>query len=309
MKKILSVYFSSERTYITIVEPAAKWLSLLYINSTVHPVNLDNLYGQDSVKGCQEFEIMLNDVPPNIGRISVTLPAESVLISQFPGKSDLRHSDIKRLVDLEIRQSYPNLNIDNFDSSVIPLSPKLDGKQMMMTVIVPKTVIQSCYTLFDGLGREPDSIEMSQMNAINSMLYNYPEERNNTVILFGLDKLFVDISVVTNGKPIYYNLVSLPNKNQIGELCENEIHKLLSEYSNFINSAYFFGSALTKDILVIARNALRGRVKNTSRLNAFRMMKAPQQDERIRSYCSRASHLYPPLIGGCIPSYYEKIMV
>lgn len=305
MKQTLSIYFGTDRTYLTVVEPKSTGLELVYINSTQGAIDLENIDDESSLLAAQELEVYLSELHGDIGRIAVTLPSDSVLVTHIPGKKDLSQEDIVKLVNLEIRQNYPQFNFDDFTPSVIPLAPRLDGKEMLLAVIIPRKEYTSCKELLSTLKVPITSIEISQMSAHNALLYNYPEEKDKTAAVLNIGKQFVDISVITKGQPIYYNLASFQDKNKIGDLCEDEFSKILSEYVEFIDSAYFFGSELTLDLLNKANETIMGLVMESKRLNAFRMMSC-NLDNRTNEYCIRTAHIYPPCIGACIPSYHDK---
>jgi hypothetical protein len=176
---------------------------------------------------------------------------------------------------------------------------------MMMGIIIPAFDYNACAKILKPVTKYIDKIEVSQFNAHSAFLYNYPEKAKNTVVLVGIQSNFVDISLVKNGKPVYYNLARLDSPDQIGELCENEFNKLTEEYVDVIHNSMFFGSALTKDMLIQTWEISMMLGIESEKLNAFRMT-TTQLDERRREYCSRVSHIFAPCVGACVPAYHER---
>ncbi len=305
MEQILSVYFNIDRTYFTVLKSDPKGLELVYLNSTSAPVDLENME-ETSTDVFNEIDSMLSEIEGDIDRVTVTLPSESVLVSQFPGASGMSEEEMKQLVSLEIKQSYPQFNFNDFTVNIIPLAERKDSAAMMMGVIMPKSSYMSCKKILQSLNQPLSNIEISQLSAHNAFLYNYPEKHESTVLLMGLQDQFIDVSVIKNKQPIYYNLVSLPDKDKFGEIFEAEFNKISEEVVEGISSAYFFGAGLTKDLHMMGWETSMLLGIEAMRLNAFRMMKT-NLDPRAKEYCLRTLHIYPPCIGGAMPAYHENI--
>ncbi|MGA2296494.1 MAG: hypothetical protein ABSG15_02995 [FCB group bacterium] len=305
MNLTLSIYFASDKTYLTVLEPTKKGLSLVYVNSTFNPVNLEKEDELFSQPGVIELLNLFEELPENISQLTLTLPAENVAVTQFPGMTDMSIDDMKKLVELEIRQTLPQFNFDVFLATTIPLMPKLDEQKMILAIILSKQSFKSCNLIAEKLGLPVLNIEISQMNAHSAFLYNYPEHFDKAIALMGFQGKFVDISVIKEGKPYYYNLIGFTDIEFITHILQKEINKILSEYISTVDYAYLFGAGLTKEILSLAGNSLSGFVNETKKLNAFRML-TTTLSERERKYCSRTAHIYPPCIGGSMVSYHER---
>jgi hypothetical protein len=302
----LSIFFSADHTYLTIVEDEPKGLKLKYIKSTSQKINLLNPSEESSISGKTELDEILSKLPYPVEQLVVTIPAENVLVSKFPGQEDISMNNLRKLVELEIKQNFPQFNYSDFSSTVVPLSPGLDGKQMMMGIIISKDVLASCTTLLKKLELPIKHIEISQLNTHSAYIYNYPEQADKTVAFFGIKNRFIDISVIQNKKPFYYNLVSYKDSKKICDICQNEFKLILSEYVKSVDLACFFGYGLNSDIFSEAKIKLADSGTSILRLNAFRMMSSDISN-REKEYCSRTAHIYPPCIGGCIPFYHERI--
>lgn len=306
MSKTLSIFFNIDRTYLTLVERTDEGLDLLYLNSTENKIDLENPDTDEYLLGVKELQDLLVNVKDNFDRLTVTLPAESVLVSKFPGKEDLESSELKKLIDFELRQTFPQFNYDDFAISITPLAPNSNNKKMILTVIIPNQIFNSCSEILMPLGKTIDNIEISQLNAHNAFMYNYPEFSEKCVALLSVQNQFIDISLIKNGMPAYYNLASFSSTEQIGEMVEKEFEKMLAENTDAIDGAYFFGCGLTKDIMLSCWETSMILGLEAKRLNAFRMMKT-SFGKREREYCSRTMQLFPACIGGALPPYHKRI--
>lgn len=306
MSKTISVFYNIDRTYVTYVEIKEDGLELLYLNSTENRIDLENLESDESLLGIQELSSILHEIGTDFNRISITLPAENVFVSKIPGDSNLSVHDVKRLVNFEIRQNFPQFTFDDFATTVVPLAPMLDGKNLLLCVIVPNDILANATQLVKDLGTHIHSIDISQLNAHNAFRYNYPELWDKNVVLASIQSKFIDISLSKNGMPGYYNLASFANPEQISEIVEKEFQKILNEAAETIDAVFFFGANLNKDLLMMCWETSMLLGLEAKRLNPFRMMKT-QLGKREREYCSRTFHIYPPCVGGALPVYHQRI--
>jgi len=314
MEKVLSVYFANDRTYISGIMPTETGIELVYINSTEHSIDLEeeidlnNPEGNMSLLGSQELEILLDDLPFQPSQLTVTLPIDSVLISQFPGDDSLSEKKLKELVNLEIRQQYPKFDTSDFMANIIPLAAKKNKKKMMMGIIIPKKSYGNCKKILKPLDMPISRIELGQLTTHSCFLYNYPDYIQRNVMLIGIEKKFVDISILKKGKPLYYNTAKYTQLNEVGEIMMIEFDKIQTEYVDRIDAAFFYGPYLTKDFLDLMQPNVLAFVAETGRMNAFRMMMS-NLDQRDKEYASRVSHIFPPCVGGAIPTYYKKLAI
>jgi hypothetical protein len=281
---------------------------LKYINSTEHPVDLENPENSGNVIALNELKTLLSGINYKLDRVTVTLPSENAFISRIPSKADINLADIQKLVELEIRQAYPNNEYYDFLSSIIQFHPKLDGNELMLSVIIPKSIFNYTSHILGELNTAVSEIEIDHLNTHSAFLYNYPERKNETVSLIDVGKQFVDISVINAGRPVYYNSAIFENNELLGEICIDEFEKITSGYVDKIDSAYILGEGLNLDLLEIAQKSFAGRITKVGKLNSFRMFNTPL-DKRQREYCARMAHIFPPCIGGNLPLYYKKIKV
>jgi len=309
MKTVLSAFFNNDRIYLALLEQTLKGLLLSQIESTEHCFDLDNPEDDLSLLAAQELEIALSDMPLElVNSISITIAAENALVTQIPGKANMSKDDLRELVNLEIRQTYKLFEYENFFSYLLPLLPKRDGKMMMLAVMINKSTINMCKSLLSAVNQPIDSIEIAQLNAHNAFIYNYPELVQSTVAIIGVQKQFVDISILNQGMPVYYGVASMNSQSELGAICSAEMLKMKREYVTSLDSVYVFGLGLTKDLLSEIKSAVTEIVPVVNRMNAFRMIEG-KLDIRNREYSSRTAHIFPPCVGGAIPPYVNRIVI
>lgn len=306
MKYSLCVHFSYERVYFTVVEPSNTGLQLIYINSTGHGIDLANPNDANSKKGIEELELILSEIGNVISGIYITLPSENVLVSQIPGKDGLSKDEVGKLINLEVKQAYPQYTSDDYTFNVVPLAPRINGSKMLMAVIIPNIIYSNAKKLLGSLKAPVIRMEISQLNAHSAFLYNYPEDKESTVAFFCIQDKFVDVSVINNSQPAYYNLQKYNDEFDIAGICEKEFDILMTDYVENIDSAYLFGPGLTKSMFDRADGMLSIMVNKTGRLNAFRMFGTALGD-REKEYCRKTYHIYPSCIGGVIPPWHERL--
>lgn len=307
MSKTISVFYNIDRTYITLVEMKDDGLELLYLNATDNRIDLENIESDESMLGIQELSSILYEIGDDYNRVSITLPADIVFISKIPGDDDLSVQDIKKLVNFEIRQNFPQFTFDDFSTTVVPLAPMLNGKKMLLCVIVPNDILSTATQLLKDLNLPfVNSIDISQINAHNAFRYNYPELWDKNVVLASIQNKFIDISLSKNGIPGYYNLASFSSVEQISDIIEKELQKILTEAAPTIDAVFFFGANLNKETFMTCWETAMILGLEAKRLNPFRMMRT-QLSERERQYCSRTFQIYPPCVGGALPVYHQRV--
>ena len=305
MSRTLSVFLNSDRVYVAAFEPTSKGLSLVYLNSTESPFDPEFPEDDRSVLASQELAIYIEDAGAVSGA-TICLPAESALVRQIPAKQDMTKDELEKLVHLEIRSAFSQFDPSAFYSRVIPLAPRLDTRQSMLAVMIQKNYVRACENLFAGTNIPVLNFDISQLNAHNAFIYNYPEQHDKTVAIMGVQNQFIDVSVIQNRKPLYYNLASYTSPEEIGAICENEFTRIMTDYAGFIDSAYLFGLGLTKPMLETAQQTLMGLVMESGRANAFRMV-STKLAERDKQYCAATAHIFMPCVGAVLPPYHETI--
>ncbi len=309
MKKILSVFFNTDRTYLTGLTIGESGISLDYINSTTFPIDFGNIESHESNNGMNELDTILLNMNFKPDEISITLPSESVLVTKFPGKEDITDDELNQLLNLEIRQIYPDRDNSEFTTYAVPLIPEKQKLQQMLAVIVKNEIIKGIENIVKVLDKPIVKFEISQLNAHTGFLYNYPELSDKCVLFLSMQGQFIEVSLLQKGQQVYYNLFALPVNNQTGDLFEQEFAKIVPDYVPVVDACFFFGLGLTKSVSqMLTEKAHFLGINETKRLNAFRMIQT-NLSKRENDYCSRTFHIFPACIGGCLPAQYKKITV
>lgn len=311
MERKLSVYFGIDRIYIALISFEPDGLKLEYINSTLHPFDLEFPEDENSKMAGSELNGILMTIFDNfedISSLNITISVDNAFVRQFPGSPDLSRENLLQLLNFEIRQAFKQFNYEDFIINVVPLSRRLDGKQFMLSAMFHRKNIDSCKELFVGLDLPIENIDISQFNAHSCFLYNYPEYKEKTVAIFGIQSKFVDLSVLQNGAPIYYSLLKCYDRQEFLKKVSQEFTELMTHYVDYIESAFLFGTGLNTELFGQIDETLKGLVMNVEKMNAFRMFKT-DLGKREREYCSRTAHIYPPCIGAVIPPYHKVIKI
>lgn len=305
MKRILTLYFLPTRTYIAVLEKANKGLKLLNLSTSSTPVDLENLENPTNEQALEELYTTIEDISQETKFVSISIPMEYLIITQFPGRPQLSRDEIMTVLDFEIKQNYPQFNPEEFPTYLFELQPRKE-RIHFLAAIIPKKIFQTIKSIANQSNKTVQRIELSQISAHNCFLYNYPEERNNFVALFNLSDNFIDYSVIKGEEFYSYNLIKYNNEADIPRLIEQNVSKVNNEFSIHINSLYFFGTNLNKIIINNLNEHFKSKNLNIKRLNAFRLV-ANGMDENSKQICARIAHHFPACIGSVLPEYHKKV--
>jgi hypothetical protein len=307
MPAVISVFFNIDRVYLTLVETSDKGVSLEYINSTDYPVDINNPKSGNSPLAVEQLRKIFSEFGTQPDRVTVTLPAEVILVNKFPGNESLTEEQIKKLVSLELKQNYPQVNFEEFKIYVVPLTPGEDGKEFMLAVIVQRDDFMQIEQILSPIGIDITHFDISQLNAHSAFIFNYPEYINSTVAIAGIQGQFMDFSVIKKGEPLYYNLALLQEPENAGEVFESQFNNVVPDIASKIDASFFFGAGLTKTISdSLTKSSRQLGIEESKRLNGFRKLRTNLND-RVKDYCSRVFHIYPPCIGGSLPNKHKII--
>jgi hypothetical protein len=296
-----------DRVYMALIGRGDKGLVLEHIDSTDMPVDIENLHYSDYKDEQDNLISKIEPIADKITKISITLPAESVIVTQLPADINQSNDTLRELLSLEIKQSYPHFNTEEFLANIIPMSKKKNAETAyVLGVIFTSEIVKNCTDLLKPLGKDISNIDFSQMNAHSAFSYNYPESKEKNCMILCIQDNFIDISVVKDGKPCYYNLLSYSDVSQIPELLEQQHAKIIEEVVDTVEGAYFYGISLTKDLYLQIWETCMLLGLETARLNAFRYVNT-ELDERRKEYASRVQHIFPPAVGGSFKPYHERI--
>lgn len=301
MQSILTIYLRSDRTQITVIQKNAKGLELSYIKSIPEFLDLDD----DISNFLKKMKLLKQDISVHYDKIRICFPTENIFVHQFPAVKSSNQDGLNQLLELEIRQAYPQHSLEDYHSIVLPLTPKLDGSEMMIALMIEKEQLIVANQISEIFDLRCENVYISHFAAHGALLYNYPDQTENTIIVIGIQNRFADISVLKKGVLAYYGIVPYNFKEDVGKIFDKEIEKLLSEYIPFADSAYIFGPGLTSEVLSLISKILPLPIQ---RLNPFRMM-TTKLSNLDREYCTKAAHLFPANIGTSLPQIQSEDMI
>lgn len=303
MEPVISVFFDNDRSYIALLEPDGKGLSLAYIDSTAHPIEFTGGQFNKESAGIAELQNSLWEIAGAAQEVVVTLSMESVFVKQIPAPPNLGTDDIRELIHFEIAQHYPQHDSGSFSSVAFPMSPKRDGSQMMLAILMENMTQSILSDILAPLGAPISRTSVAQIAAQNAYSYCYPERKNSIDILFGFQGKYLDVSVIKKGELAYFNVVPVNPGFSLTEICQLEIDRALDEFVAYIDKAFFFGFGILKADLDAVQLTIPAQ-----RLNAFRMT-STTLGERERAYCSRVAHILPPCLGAAMPQTFDGLII
>lgn len=307
MRKILSIFFNNDRAYAARLELTETGIKVSKIDATEKRLDLLALTEQDSIDASAELQEFVFEMGEDADEVRVTFSMDAAFARQLPNASNATKEELSKLVNFEIRQAFPSLDPKEFETRIIEFAPRVDGTKNYFAAILDKRLINAAKMIIEIL-KPIDRFEISQMNAHNAFLYNYPEYADNSALFIGAQDSFIDISLIQKGQPIYYNLIALQDRDNLAPTVIQELEKAQMDCVAFVDCIVFFGSGLTNASLDKAKSELLGMASYVGKLNPFRMALADLSD-RQKQYCSRIAHILPPLIGAALEPQYKLIEV
>lgn len=307
MENVLSLFFSPERTYIAYLEKTTNGLKLNKIGTTSSTIDLENLENPINQHSLEELYSFASQWATDTNLLTISIPMEYVIITQFPGRPNITTEEIMSVINIEIRQNYPQFNPEEFPTYLFQLAPRKEQTYFLASII-PKKIFQNVKILSNKMNKIVQRIEISQIASHNCLLYNYPEEKENFVAIFNVSDKFIDYSVIRGEEFYFYNLIKFNNYEQIPNLIEQNIGKVNNEFNISITSLYFFGTHLNKITLDKVSKYFENKQKNIKRLNAFRLV-TTELDDASQQICARLAHHFPSCVGSILPELHKRIKV
>jgi hypothetical protein len=300
MNTTLSVYFGSERTYITLLNTAREGMEVLHVNA--FPQTLRN---EDDIPMLSQ--IIAKDLAPFFGMVQAvnfSIPIEKVYIYQVPNADISRKAEIKALLDEEIKQVEPEKKADDFSIMLIPGHATEDGSKHMLAVMTALDLIDMCKRCFSSFKVPVSFTQNSQFAAHSACMVNYPEYARKTIAILGVQDRFIDVSVLSEGNLAFYSLYGIPEKEDFGSVCGNIFTNVLPQYIPAPDLALFYGEGLRKDLLDALTDAVTIKIM---RFNAFRgLLSTTSLGISSIALCNKAAHVFPPAIGAGLKPLQEK---
>lgn len=300
--KVHSIHFDIDQIFFTNLENTPNGLFLNYINSIssndLSPIDLENINNYPQITD-ELIRICLE--AGDADSIAITLPTESVLLSYIPGDINMESSQIKQMIELEINNSFPENSIDDFTIILYDFAEKMDGNKMMIAAIIPNIFLRNINNILAPVGLPISKINISQFANNNSLLYNYPEQKEKAVALLNFEKEYIDLTVMKYGKPIYLSKIYYDSTEEIATILEDEFNIIMTNYVDYVETAFFCGKYLTADILQRGEAKLAEFLMTGVRLNTFKMIRT-NLEQREKDYCARTAHIYSSSIGAILPN-------
>lgn len=300
--KIHSIHFDIDQVFFTNLETSENGIFLNYINSisdgNFATIDLENLAEYSEINS--EIARFCSEAG-DADSVAITLPTESVLISYIPSDEKMEHSQIKRMIELEINNSYPESTISDFTVILYDFAERMDGNKMMVAAIIPNIILKNINQIFAPLGLPISKINISQFASQNSLLYNYPEQKDKAVALISIQKEYIDLSVMKEGKSIYLSKIYYDAAEELNSILEDEFNIVMTNYVDYVETAFICGKYLTAEILQQCEAKLAEFLMTASRHNTFKMVRT-NLEQREKEYCSRTAHIYSACIGAILPS-------
>ena len=303
MNTTLSVYFGSERTYISLLNTAREGIEVLHVNA--FPQTLRN---EDDIQILSQ--IISKDLAPYFGMVQMvnfSIPIEKVYIYQVPNADLSRKAEIKALLNEEIQQAEPEKTADDFSIMLIPGHATEDGSKHMLAIMTDLALIDMCKKCFSSFKVPIKFTQNSQFSAPSACMMNYPEFAHKTIAVLGVQERFIDVSVLTEGNLAFYSLYGITADDDFGSVCIKILTSVLPQYLPSLDLALLYGEGLRKDLLHTLSHAV---TVDTMRFNAFRgLLSTTSLGISDIALCNKAAHVFPPAIGASLKPLQEKEIV
>ena len=300
MNTTLSVYFGSERTYAALLSQAKQGKEVLHVG--VYPIVLKEetdipLIAEEIKKDFASFHGMVHV-------INYSIPIEKVFIYQLPAVDPSQKDAIRAMLDDEIQKVEPEKKQNDYAIMVLPGNSSQEDEQHMLAVLTDKSYLSMCEKALSGFKAPIKFTQNSQFAAHSAFIHNYPEYVGKTVAILGVQERFIDVSVINEGNLAFYSLYGIADDEDFGSVCAKIFTSILPQYLPKPDLALFFGEGLSKDLLDPLAISLTVPVM---RLNAFRMLLSGETlSVGELQLCSKAAHLFPPVIGASLPALQAK---
>ncbi len=295
----LSIFFSSDKVYCGLFQRTNKGISLLDLATTLDPIDLDDIDSDNSKKATNQLSRTLKQFDINVSELNIVLDNEDSFWTVIPGSLDTPNEDIKNLLELEIKNNVKSFNLNDFEFRIYPygLTDEDDNEQLFV-IYFRKEILDNCKKVLEIVGLEPNYIITSQLASQNTIEYNYPDSSHLYSLLINKEEEFCDITISTDNKTYYYNLL----KSEEDEVLIKNIIDLIDEVKNdgiSPGNLLLSGSKLTKGFIVKLNSESS---LSFSRIHSFRLVRA-NVDKRMKDYCIRTAHLYSPVVGGTLMGF------
>ncbi len=309
MKRVLSIFLNTDRTYITKILNAPDGLKLEYLNATDTPVDLDSLHTDEQTQAFDEIDLIIEKCGNDFDNISIIFPADSLLISQMPSKKGITREEIMNLIGIELKRAFPNLNISNFQIQVFQLSENKSKVNKQIAVVYQNNDLSVFEQYFSKYEKEINFPYVSQIAAANCFMYNYPELHNKNAAIVAVQNNYIDFCVISNGNFVYFGLENYSTPDQIPTALESQIEKVMNEIvDDLAGGIFYYGKDINQQTFINCWETAMIFGAEGKRLGSFRMLKS-DLEERDVDYTIKTAQHYAPCIGAAIPLYFDSIIL
>lgn len=307
MKRNLSISFGTDRTYVALIEKQPQGLLLKFAGITSKAVDLENFDSPLNKVALEELIQLIKKIEQQFDFVNISIPVETTLVSKFQSRPNISIDEAMSVVNIEIRQTYPQYNPNEFPTYLFQLST-VKNSPFYLAVIIPKKIYQNIKKITSAFNRLAEKIEISQFNAHYALLYNYPELLDENLAIFNIQENFIDFSSIKGRNLLSYDLLRFPEKKEIPIIIKDSIISKGFEFGIRFDSVFLFGEGLDRSLLNDISSVVSSEVNQVKRLNAFRLFRS-ETDIENREFCASTAHLFPPCVGASLPSYHDKIKI
>ncbi len=303
METNLSLSFESNATYIAVLEKREIGLHLKYLD-IANPIDIENIQNPFFKENLDKLLEKIKLIPHDYHFVNISIPLELTFVTQFFSRPNFSKAEVLSLVNIEIRQIFPQYNPEHFPTYVFRLRERKNNP-FFLAVIIPKKIYENIKLITSSLKKLTEKIEINHINAQNALLYNYPENKNDVIGLFNIQENFIDFSLFINNEIISYNLLKYSSAKDLPQQVFETIGSTAKEFNINFDGIFLCGNSLTRTIFENIKAKLSAQIRNVKRLNALRMV-TTEIDSRTREIAAKIAHILPSCIGACIPSYFER---
>lgn len=309
MKRVLSIFFNTDRTYIAKILNSPDGLKLEYLNATNTPIDLDSLHTDEQTQAFDEIDNIIGQCGNDFDNISVVFPADSLLISHMPSKKGITREEIMELIGIELKRTFPNLNITNFQIQVFQLNENKTKVNKQIAVVYQNNDLSVFEQYFQKYEKEINFPYVSQIAAANCFLYNYPELKDKNAAIVGIQNNYIDFCVISKSNFVYFGLENYATADQIPTALEAQIEKVMNEVvDDLAGGIYYYGRDVNQQTFISCWETAMIFGAEGKRLGTFRMLKS-DLEERDIEYSIKTAQYYAPCIGAAIPLYFDSIIL
>ena len=300
---IATIYFGKNCTLFALIKKNDNAFCLHYLNK-FNPINPSNQTEKETKNTIQKLNAVIEKYKNNISHFFATIDTQYSIITKIPGDYDLASSEFIELINLEIRQHFSNLTVEDFRVKITKLN---SNPQMNLAIITSKTLINSIENMISDFGFELTDINASPFSAVNTFNYNYPDKSEKVNIIVHINQNILEFAILQNNQILDYEFYALSNEAGISRAIEVKINSIIKNLNiDEVEGIYFFGQNLSKEEYIKCWEIGMFISFDSKRLNPFRMFDNVLE-KRDQEYCSRMFHTFPACIGGALPIQFQIV--